>query len=293
MNSRFIVFPVLLFSAICAFQSFASSESETIVDIFEHKSSAVVLIAVESPDGDRIGSGFAISRDGKIVTNYHVLKDARKVLVKLKNGRAYLPRRIVNVDAAKDIAVIQIDNATPVYFSLGDSNKVTVGERVVTIGNPQGLESTVADGLISSVRLNEAGMKIFQISVPLSNGSSGGPLINLKGEVIGITTAAMADGENLNFAVPINYLRILLRKPFRPGRDGPMIWKSEQVNIQPAFSRGIDADRSIWVVQKGDTLYGISKKVNVPIEEIKRLNGLKGVRIFPGQRLRLPQKRGE
>jgi S1-C subfamily serine protease len=288
MTCRSIVFFLLFLPTVCPSLCLASNGSDVIVDIVKKRSDAVVLIAVESPDGDRLGSGFAISRDGKIVTNYHVLKGASKVLVKLKNGRAYSPRRIINIDPAKDIAVIQIDKGTPVYFPMGDSNKVIAGERVLTIGNPQGLESTVADGLISSIRLNDSGMKIFQISVPLSNGSSGGPLIDLNGQVIGITTAAMNDGQNLNFAVPINYVRILLRKPFRPERGEPMVWQSAPVRVDPVFTADPGSDKSVYIVRKGDSLYGIAKRFKTSVEELKRINLLKDAKILAGQRLKLP-----
>ncbi len=287
MKRKWIVFLLLFLPVFLPSPSFALNEPDAIVQIFERKSDAVVLIAVESPEGDRLGSGFAISRDGKIVTNYHVLKGASKVLVKLKNGSAFLPKRIVNIDPAKDIAVIQIDKGTPVYFTMGDSNKVTAGERVLTIGNPQGLESTVADGLISSIRMDDSGMKIFQISVPLSNGSSGGPLINLNGEVIGITTAAMNDGQNLNFAVPINYVRILLRKPFRPERGEPMVWQSAPVRVDPVFSADPGIDKSVYIVRKGDSLYGIAKRFKTSVEELKRINRLKDAKIIAGEKLKL------
>lgn len=287
MKRKWTVFLALFLPVFLPSQCFALNDPDVIVKIFERKSDAVVLIAVESPDGDRLGSGFAISRDGKIVTNYHVLKGARKVLVKLKNGSAFLPKRIINIDPAKDIAVIQIDKGTPVYFTLGDSNKATAGERVLTIGNPQGLESTVADGLISSIRMNDSGMKIFQISVPLSNGSSGGPLIDLNGEVIGITTAAMNDGQNLNFAVPINYVRILLRKPFRPERGEPMVWQSAPVRVDPVFSSDPGIDKSVYIVRKGDSLYGIAKRFKTSVEELKRINHLKDAKIIAGQKLNL------
>jgi S1-C subfamily serine protease len=266
--------------------SFASSESDVIAQIVEQRSDAVVLIAVSSPDGDRLGSGFFISRDGKFVTNYHVIKGAEKVVVKLRNGTAFLPQRIVNLDPAKDIAVIQIDRNSPAYFPLGNSNEVASGERVLTIGNPQGLENTVADGLISSIRMNEAGMKIFQISVPLSNGSSGGPLINMKGEAIGITTASMAVGESLNFAVPINYVRILLRKPFHGQKDHAALWLKERPKVQESFSR--DPKISAYVVQKGDSLFSIAKRFKTSVQQLQRLNRLKDSKIIPGQRLTLP-----
>ena len=265
----------------------ASDDPDVIAQIFEEKSDAVVLIAVGSPEGDRLGSGFFISRDGKVVTNYHLIKGAHKIAVKLKNGSAFIPMRIVNLDPAKDIAVIQIHISSPAYFAMGDSNAVIAGQRVLTIGNPQGLESTVSDGLISSIRLDNLGMKIFQISVPLSNGSSGGPLIDLKGNVVGITTASMSGGENLNFAVPINYVRILLKKPFDPSRMQPEPWQ-----IQERRSKGFPGNNAVekhdYVVRKGDSLYSIAKKFRTSVKVLTRINHLKDTKIIAGQRLVLP-----
>ena len=287
MMREFLSFWFFLSLFISPFLSVASDDPDVIAEIFEKKSDAVVLIAVGSPNGDRLGSGFFISRDGKIVTNYHLIKGARKVAVKLKNGSAFLPRRIVNLDPDKDIAVIAIETSSPTYFTMGNSNAVIVGQRVLTIGNPQGLESTVSDGLVSSVRVNDLGMKVFQVSVPLSNGSSGGPLIDLNGEVIGITTASMADGQNLNFAVPINYVRILLRKPFDPSRMTPEPWQIEhpRVNLPPSRpnQRGHE-----YVVQKGDSLYSLAKKFRTSVKELIRVNHLKNSKIFEKQRLILP-----
>jgi len=265
----------------------ASDDPDVIAQIFEKKSDAVVLIAVGSPEGDRLGSGFFISRDGKVVTNYHLIKGAHKIAVKLKNGSAFIPMRIVNLDPAKDIAVIQIHISSPVYFAMGDSNAVIVGQRVLTIGNPQGLESTVSDGLISSIRLDNFGMKIFQISVPLSNGSSGGPLIDLKGDVMGITTASMSGGENLNFAVPINYVRILLKKPFDSSRMQPEPWQIQQRRSGGASKNSIEAKHD-YVVRKGDSLYSIAKKFRTSVKALVRINHLKDTKIIIGQRLVLP-----
>ena len=276
--------PLLLISPIL---SIASDDPDVIAKIFEKKSDAVVLIAVSSSDGDKLGSGFFISRDGKIVTNYHLIKSAHKVAVKLKNGSAFLPRRIVNIDPDKDIAVIAIETSSPAYLTMGNSNAVIVGQRVLTIGNPQGLESTVSDGLISSVRVNPSGMKVFQVSVPLSNGSSGGPLIDLNGEAIGITTASMAGGQNLNFAVPINYVRILLRKPFDPNRMTPEPWQVEhpRKNLLPDH---LKEPLHGYVVQKGDSLYSLAQKFRTSVKELRRINHLKDSKIFANQRLILP-----
>lgn len=274
----------------------AADESEVISKIFKEKSDAVVMIAAASPDGDRLGSGFFISRNGKIVTNYHLIQRAHKIVIKLKSGLAFVPRRVVNLDPEKDIAVIQIEADSPVYFKMGNSNAVITGQRVLTIGSPQGLESTISDGLISSIRANEFGMKMFQVSVPLSNGSSGGPLIDLNGEVIGITTAAMSSGQNINFAVPMNYVQILLRKPF----DEMMYtqpWQSEtprnsttspKVAKTTKIVKTAKKPRREYIVKKGDSLYTIAKRFRTTVEELRRRNNLKDSMIVAGQRIILP-----
>jgi S1-C subfamily serine protease len=275
-----VVFPII---------SPAADESETISKIFKEKSDAVVMIAVASSEGDRLGSGFFISRNGKIVTNYHLIRRARKIVIKLKSGLAFVPRRVINLEPEKDIAVIQIEADSPVYFKMGNSNSVIIGQKVLTIGNPQGLESTVSDGLISSIRVNEFGMKMFQVSVPLSTGSSGGPLIDLNGEVIGITTAGMSNGQNLNFAVPINYVQILLRKPF----DAMLYtqpWQSEKPRLAPSTKTKTKSKPSSreYVVKKGDSLYNIAKRFRTSVKELQRINRLEDPKIVVGQRLTLP-----
>ncbi len=283
LNFCFVSF--LIFSSI---DGFASDDPNVIADLFSEKADAVVMIAVESKDGDKLGSGFFISRDGKIVTNYHLISGARKVVVKLKNNSVYVPRRVVNLDPDKDIAVIQIDAPKTTYLQMGDSNSVVVGQRVLTIGNPLGLESSVSDGLISSVRVTGQGLKIFQISVPLSNGSSGGPLMDLDGNAVGITTASLAKGQNLNFAVPINYVKMLLKKPFDPSRFARQSWQSEGAVRTKRSSENPSRPPHDYVVKEGDTLYGLARKFQTSVKECVRINHLKDSKIYPGQRLLIP-----
>jgi S1-C subfamily serine protease len=273
--------------AVCA-----AEDPDIIAKLFSEKADAIVMIAVESKDGDRLGSGFFISRDGKIVTNYHLISGARKVVVKTKKGSVYLPQRIVQLDPAKDIAVIQIEADRVNYLRMGDSNGVVVGQRVLTIGSPMGLESTVADGLVSSVRMSGIGLKLFQISVPLSNGSSGGPLIDLEGKVVGITTASFMKGQNLNFAVPINYVKTILKKPFDPAKFKAEPWQEAsrpKTKPQPQADQPQTSKPPHYhVVESGDTLYGIAKKYKISAKELMRVNRLTTSRIVPGQRLILP-----
>jgi S1-C subfamily serine protease len=282
----------LFFILVCSCPAVSAEDPDIIAHLFAEKADAIVLIAVESKDGDKQGSGFFINREGRVVTNYHLISGARKVVIKTKSGSVHVPQRIVNLDPDRDIAILQIAVDQRVNFlRMGDSNGVVVGQRVLTIGNPMGLESSVADGLISSVRVSGLGLKLFQISVPLSSGSSGGPLIDLEGNVVGITTAGFMKGQNLNFAIPINYVKTLLKKPFDPSRFTRDPWQETLPKKKPRrveIEKSNPGKMSVHVVQKGDTLYGIAKQYKTKAKEIMRVNGLKDAKIKPGQQLTLP-----
>lgn len=114
-------------------------------------------------------------------------------------------------DKARDIAVIKAHGSNFKTLTLGNSNRVQVGEEVIAIGNPLSLESTVSNGIVSGIRtVQEEGGEFLQVTAPISPGSSGGPLFNMAGEVVGITTLYLKGGENLNFAIPINDAKRLL-----------------------------------------------------------------------------------
>ncbi|MFA5093132.1 MAG: trypsin-like peptidase domain-containing protein [Candidatus Omnitrophota bacterium] len=182
-------------------KSLTVSSAENIVEAY---GKSVVLIQTQSS----MGSGFVVSSDGLILTNSHVINTSETVTVKfIADNRVYSNVKVVKNDTIRDLALLKIDeigNFTAVV--LGDSDQVAVGERVVAIGNPEGLENTVSDGLISAIR-DVNGTKLIQISAPISSGSSGGALFNMNGEVIGITSASFGEGQNLNFAVAINHAR--------------------------------------------------------------------------------------
>ena len=171
---------------------------------------AVVSIIMADADGNVTakGTGFFISRDGRILTNYHVIENAEgehsTPTIKLHAGAILNVDKLLAYDKKRDIAIIKVSGEFRTV-ALGDSDKVQVGEEIVAIGNPLSLESTVSNGIVSAVRTNEKeGGRFLQITAPISAGSSGGPLFNMSGEVIGITAAKLEGGENLNFAIPIN-----------------------------------------------------------------------------------------
>jgi len=157
------------------------------------------------------GTGFLVSADGVIVTNYHVIETGNVAVVKFPDDTAFPVDGVLAADKVRDLAVIKIHGKTFRTLALGDSDDIQVGEEVVAIGNPLSLESTVSNGIISGVRTSkEQGGKFLQTTAPISPGSSGGPLFNMRGEVVGINTLYLEGGENLNFAIPVNDAKLLL-----------------------------------------------------------------------------------
>jgi serine protease Do len=160
-----------------------------------------------------LGSGFIISSDGYIFTNNHVVEKADKILVKVTDGKEY-EAKIIGTDAKTDIALIKIkpNNSLPVA-DIGDSDKVRVGEWVIAIGNPFGLEQTVTAGIVSAKgRVIDAGPydNFIQTDASINPGNSGGPLFSMDGKVIGINTAIVAQGQGIGFAIPINMAKNIL-----------------------------------------------------------------------------------
>jgi hypothetical protein len=157
------------------------------------------------------GTGFLVSVDGVIVTNYHVIETGNIAVVTFPNGTILPVDGVLAADKVRDLAIIKIHGKTVRTLTLGNSDKIQVGEEVVAIGNPLSLESTVSNGIISGIRTSkEQGGKFLQTTAPISPGSSGGPLFNMVGEVVGINTLYLEGGENLNFAIPINDVKRLL-----------------------------------------------------------------------------------
>jgi S1-C subfamily serine protease len=174
---------------------------------------AVVSIIMSDRNGHPItqGSGFLISKDGHVVTNYHVIREGVSAIVKLPNGASFHVDGVLASDKNRDVAIIKAHGVDFRTLSLGDSGRLQVGEEVVAIGNSLSLESTVSNGIVSAFRTDEnEGGKFVQITAPISPGSSGGPLFNMAGEVVGITTSHLVGGDNLNFAIPINDVKPML-----------------------------------------------------------------------------------
>ncbi len=170
---------------------------------------AVVKLNVYDKRNELIstGSGFIVESNGKIMTNYHVIDTAHSVEVITNNNRKYKASGVLSYDVGRDIAVLQLEKASSLpVLKLGDSDKVKVGEDAVAIGSPLGIQNTVSNGIISNHMKYEDGYTYLQTSAAVSPGSSGGSLLNMQGEVIGVIVAQFL-GQNLNLAIPINEVK--------------------------------------------------------------------------------------
>ena len=186
----------------------------------------MVSIAVKRSGADAGGTGFLVGEE-IVATNHHVIEGALAVQVKFMSGEKFTRIELLADDSQQDLALLRIDFSAgdagvrpqAKALALGDSEAVAVGERVLSIGNPLGLEHTLTDGLVSARRVFE-GRNWIQTSAPVSPGNSGGPLFDMRGEVIGVTTAQLgffARGQNLNLAIPVNALKAMI-KPSWPQR---------------------------------------------------------------------------
>ena len=209
---------VVLAAAAAACSSGQRTEPRTRLstrDILDRNKPAIVRVESRMGEGKNaplgVGTGFVVGADGRIATNLHVVAGAVEVNVRLADERIFPVIRVLAVDEKRDLAIVGINAQDLSTVKLGDSDQVSAGDRVVAIGNPLGvLDYTVSDGLISSVRQASEELTLLQISAPISQGSSGGPLFNLYGEVIGVAVGVSTEGQNLNFGVPANYLRPLI-----------------------------------------------------------------------------------
>ena len=174
---------------------------------------STVLLVMEDVNGQplSLGSGFFVGRD-QIASNLHVVKGAARGYAKLVGQKTkHDIKGISAIDASRDLVILKISGATAPAIPLGASGAVEVGETVFAVGNPRGLEGTFSEGIVSSVR--EVGTdKLLQITAPISPGSSGGPVLNSKGAVVGVAVATFRGGQNLNFAIPVDYLKDLVVK---------------------------------------------------------------------------------
>ena len=215
--------------------SFATdSTALSAAEIYQKVAPAVVMVSTKTiqtvngwfqQEAEGMGSGFIINTDGYILTNYHVIEGATEVTVTLSDGQE-VTASVVNYDSDQDVAMIKIneDVEVPGVVELGDSDALQPGEEVLAIGNPlsKELSSTLTKGIVSALNRSietQTGVStnLIQTDTAINSGNSGGPLINTKGEVIGINTLKASDGaEGIGFAIPINDVKVKIDSLSKP-----------------------------------------------------------------------------
>jgi len=206
----------------------------SVAELAKSTKASVVSVSFKARSGQvgGEGTGFVISEDGLIATNMHVLGEARPLTVRLANGKEYDVVEIYASQRSMDLAIIRINAKGLKPIPFGDSQALVQGEAVVALGNPHGLRYSVVTGVVSAKR-KIGDQPMLQLAMPVEPGNSGGPVLNLFGQVVGIVTLKSAITQNLGFAVEINALKPLLKKPnpiamkrwLTIGALSPQVWK--------------------------------------------------------------------
>jgi serine protease Do len=236
MNMKGYLFSILIASIITAIgmtPAIGNSDChEPMPELFQRVSPSVVSISALARDAFKVsgrfstaeGSGFIIDDKGLVLTNSHVVFDRQAIIVTLDDG-SKVEAKVLGADPIFDLAVLRIPVPLegPPMAVLGDSDSVRIGEEVIAIGNPFGLEQTLTRGVVSGLNRILSGsllltLPLIQTDASINPGNSGGPLMNRCGEVIGINTSILTEAQNINFAVPINVAKSVIQELIEHGR---------------------------------------------------------------------------
>lgn len=281
-------------AAPAADEALLDAYSQTVSGVAERARDSVVNIHVRhEPHGEGSGSGFIITPDGYILTNSHVVHRATRIRVALSDGRSY-PATLAGDDPDSDLAVIRINAPDLAHIQFGDSSRLRVGQIAVAIGSPLGFQQTVTAGVISAVgrsmRAQSGRMmeNIVQTDAALNPGNSGGPLLNSRGEVIGVNTAIIASAQGICFAIASNPAELVAAWLIKDGRIR-RAWlgvHGQAAPIHPRIARhlGIKAAEGVLVlnveadspaakagVREGDLLIGYKDQAVTSAEDLQRL----------------------
>ena len=197
-----------ILSATASISAFAQVDVSAIV---ERATQSVVLLEGQGPSGSRQGTGFVVSSDGLVVTNLHVMAGLDRVRIRVGTSQPLEVSQILAFDEVRDLALLKVPVERLPRLLLSDSAKVKAGQLVVALGNPRGLGATVSQGIVSAIReLPGTATTVIQTNASVNPGNSGGPLLNSRGEVIGVVTGKLRGSEGLSFAVPSNDVRALI-----------------------------------------------------------------------------------
>jgi hypothetical protein len=268
----------LLCGAVLVLVGGSSASAQTAQEVAKKAFGSTVLLVMEDANGQplSLGSGFLV-RDGAIASNLHVVEGGTRGYAKLVGQKTkYDIEGVTAVDPERDLVVLKISAVGSPVLPLGNSDGVQVGESVYAVGNPQGLEGTFSQGIVSSIR--EVGTdKLLQITAPISPGSSGGPVLNSKGEVIGVSVATFRGGQNLNFAIPSAYLKALLENtgPAKPLADAKprKVQRSILSDLGGRSTEGVAGGQIQWSWKwhgplAGGYSFSLSNKLREPVRDL-------------------------
>lgn len=267
---------IVLTTLVFHFLVFSLAHSQTARQIAQKTFPSVVLLVMEDANGQPIsmGSGFFV-RSVVVATNQHVIEGARGGYARIVGQkRKYDISGTVGINNKMDLALLSIKGAKAPSLKLGKSSEVVVGDEVYAVGNPLGLEGTFSRGIMSGIR--EIGSEtLFQITAPISPGSSGGPILNTQGKVVGVAMATFEGGQNLNFAIPVYYLSSLLShmKPFKPLSVAKRPRKSKSVldSLGGRSIEGVQGGKLIWewpTSQSGEYSFSLRNRLRNPVKDV-------------------------
>lgn len=204
------------------------------------------------------GSGFIISSDGRLVTNAHVVSGADTVEVTLKDGRKY-DGKVLGVDPVTDVAAVKIGATNLPVVKYANSDRLIPGQWAIAIGNPLGLDNTVTVGIVSAtgrsssqIGISDKRVNFIQTDAAINPGNSGGPLLNDRGEVIGINTAIRADAQGLGFAIPINTADKIANQLFTKGKADHAFLGIQMIGLTPEIKERINSSTDVKIaIDKG------------------------------------------
>ena len=263
---------ILALASSCAGGAAGGRHALTPTDIAQRSNPAIVRIEAGT---EKVGTGFILDKAGVVATNLHVVAGESVIKVRLPDGTQYPVLQIAGIDPVRDLALLQIRPTKELpTLRLGDSDRIAAGDQVVAIGNPLGVfENSVTAGLVSQIRpvCGKADiaakhckqeLTVLQISAPISPGSSGGPLFNQFGEVVGVTTAIITAGQNINLAVPGNYLKPLVGQHAAISTD-EFAKDTKLAESEESQRHGGDPDDNVRIVRR------------VPVHELSVFDGCK------------------